>query len=148
MTDTVGDAAIDPNGEDECNDPQGGPRRILVTGSRTWTDVAPIRAALATVWGDGTAVLVSGACPAAPTTSPTRFGPAGAAGSNAILPTGPGTAARPATDATRPWSLPAAPSASRSSMSARLGPATPLASQRMQEYPTRRHVQAQEEARR
>jgi len=43
--------------------PAGGPRRILVTGSRTWTDVAPIRAALATVWGDGTAVLVSGACP-------------------------------------------------------------------------------------
>lgn len=39
------------------------PRRVLVTGSRTWTDTAIIRAALGTVWGDGTAVLVSGACP-------------------------------------------------------------------------------------
>src|SRR5437763_8078674 len=38
-------------------------RRVLVTGSRTWTDTATIRAALGTVWGDGTAVLVSGACP-------------------------------------------------------------------------------------
>jgi hypothetical protein len=40
-----------------------GPRRVLVTGSRTWTDTAAIRDALAQVWGDGTAVLVSGACP-------------------------------------------------------------------------------------
>jgi len=40
-----------------------GPRRVLVTGSRTWTDTAAIRDALAAVWGDGTAVLVSGACP-------------------------------------------------------------------------------------
>jgi hypothetical protein len=36
---------------------------VLVTGSRTWTDTATIRSALAQVWGDGTAVLVSGACP-------------------------------------------------------------------------------------
>jgi hypothetical protein len=40
-----------------------GPRRVLVTGSRTWTDTAAIRDALAQEWGDGTAVLVSGACP-------------------------------------------------------------------------------------
>lgn len=37
-------------------------RRVLVTGSRTWTDATTIRQALAEVWGDGTAVLVSGAC--------------------------------------------------------------------------------------
>ena len=40
-----------------------GPRRILVTGSRSWTDAVTIRAALAEQWGDGDAVLVSGACP-------------------------------------------------------------------------------------
>jgi hypothetical protein len=39
------------------------PRRVLVTGSRTWIDTATIRKALNTVWGDGSAVLVSGACP-------------------------------------------------------------------------------------
>ncbi|MCA1706650.1 MAG: DUF2493 domain-containing protein [Actinobacteria bacterium] len=38
-------------------------RRVLVTGSRTWTDATTIRQALAEIWGDGTAVLVSGACP-------------------------------------------------------------------------------------
>lgn len=38
-------------------------RRVLVTGSRAWTDEAVIREALADQWGDGTAVLVSGACP-------------------------------------------------------------------------------------
>ena len=36
---------------------------MLVTGSRTWTDTATIRDALAQQWGDGAAVLVSGACP-------------------------------------------------------------------------------------
>ena len=36
---------------------------MLVTGSRTWTDTGTIRDALASVWGDGSAVLVSGACP-------------------------------------------------------------------------------------
>jgi len=41
----------------------GAPRRVLVTGSRTWTDTGAIRDALAAVWGDGDAVLVSGACP-------------------------------------------------------------------------------------
>lgn len=41
----------------------GGRRRVLVTGSRTWTDTATIRDALAGQWGDGTAVLVTGACP-------------------------------------------------------------------------------------
>jgi SLOG family YspA-like protein len=38
------------------------PRRVLVTGSRAWTDTALIRAALARVWHPDT-VLVSGACP-------------------------------------------------------------------------------------
>jgi hypothetical protein len=38
-------------------------RRVLITGSRTWTDTAAIAHALRTVWGDGTAILVSGACP-------------------------------------------------------------------------------------
>jgi SLOG family YspA-like protein len=37
--------------------------RVLVTGSRTWVDVETIRAALHQVWGNGSAVLVSGACP-------------------------------------------------------------------------------------
>jgi len=41
----------------------GAPRRVLVTGSRTWTDTGAIRDALAAVWGDGDAVLVTGACP-------------------------------------------------------------------------------------
>jgi hypothetical protein len=39
------------------------PRRVLVTGSRTWTDTTTIRTALALVWGHGDAVLVSGGCP-------------------------------------------------------------------------------------
>jgi len=39
------------------------PRRVLVTGSRRWTDTATIRDVLSSVWGDGSAVLVSGACP-------------------------------------------------------------------------------------
>lgn len=38
-------------------------RRVLLTGSRSWTDTATIRVALAAQWGDGRAVLVSGACP-------------------------------------------------------------------------------------
>lgn len=38
-------------------------RRVLVTGSRTWTRAAVIRDALAAVWGDGARVLVSGGCP-------------------------------------------------------------------------------------
>jgi len=41
----------------------GAPRRVLVTGSRTWTDTGAIRDALAAVWGTGDAVLVTGACP-------------------------------------------------------------------------------------
>ena len=36
---------------------------MLVTGSRAWTDEAAIAAALRQQRGDGTAVLVSGACP-------------------------------------------------------------------------------------
>jgi hypothetical protein len=44
-------------------EPAATPRRVLVTGSRTWTDTGTIRDALASVWGDGTAVLVSGTCP-------------------------------------------------------------------------------------
>jgi len=38
--------------------------RVLVTGSQDWTDTATIRAALTDQWGDGSAVLVSGAVPA------------------------------------------------------------------------------------
>jgi Transcription factor WhiB len=38
-------------------------RRVLVIGSRAWIDTATIGDALATVWGGGTAVVVSGACP-------------------------------------------------------------------------------------
>jgi len=36
--------------------------RVLITGSRRWTDPAVIRSALAQVW-DPDAILVSGACP-------------------------------------------------------------------------------------
>ena len=43
--------------------PAAAPRRVLVTGSRTWTDTTTIRTALASVWGNGDAVLVSGGCP-------------------------------------------------------------------------------------
>ena len=39
------------------------PRRVLVTGSRTWANPAVIRDALQQVWGDGSAVLVTGASP-------------------------------------------------------------------------------------
>lgn len=38
-------------------------RRVLVTGSRRWTDPTTVRDALRSVWGDGQTVLVSGACP-------------------------------------------------------------------------------------
>jgi len=34
--------------------PVAAPRRVLVTGSRSWTDTGAIRDALAAVWGDGT----------------------------------------------------------------------------------------------
>ena len=37
-------------------------RRVLVTGSRVWTNAATIRAAVAAEWGGGTAVLAPGAC--------------------------------------------------------------------------------------
>jgi hypothetical protein len=37
-------------------------RRVLVTGSRTWVDAETIRGALRQVWGNGSGVLVSGAC--------------------------------------------------------------------------------------
>ena len=43
--------------------PAAAARRVLVTGSRTWTDTTTIRSALASVWGHGDAVLVSGGCP-------------------------------------------------------------------------------------
>ena len=39
------------------------PRRVLVSSSRDWTTTGAIRGALAQQWGDGSAVLVSGACP-------------------------------------------------------------------------------------
>ena len=37
--------------------------RVLVTGSRSWTDTTVVRAALADAWARGARVLVSGACP-------------------------------------------------------------------------------------
>ena len=37
--------------------------RVLITGSRTWVNAAVIRDVLLSVWGDGDAVLVGGACP-------------------------------------------------------------------------------------
>jgi hypothetical protein len=43
--------------------PELGLRRLLVTGSRTWTDEATIAAALRQQWNNGVSVLVSGACP-------------------------------------------------------------------------------------
>jgi hypothetical protein len=39
-----------------------GHRRVLITGSRTWTDTTVLRAALAQMWHPDT-ILVSGACP-------------------------------------------------------------------------------------
>ena len=45
------------------SEPTAAPRRVLITGSRTWTDTGAIRDALAAVWGNGDAVLVTGACP-------------------------------------------------------------------------------------
>ena len=52
--------------------PAAAARRVLVTGSRTWTDTTTIRDALASVWGHGDAVLVSGGCP--PRRGPPRRG--------------------------------------------------------------------------
>lgn len=37
-----------------------GVRRVSVTGSRTWTDAATIRAALAGQWGRGTRCWLAG----------------------------------------------------------------------------------------
>lgn len=37
-------------------------KRVLITGSRTWTDLAAIRTALAAVWHPEN-ILVTGACP-------------------------------------------------------------------------------------
>jgi len=43
--------------------PRPQPHRVLITGSRTWTDEATIATALGEHWHDGNAVLISGACP-------------------------------------------------------------------------------------
>ena len=43
--------------------PAVGPVRVLVTGSRDWTDTTAVRDGLAAVWGDGGRVLVVGGCP-------------------------------------------------------------------------------------
>ncbi|MGX1778518.1 SLOG family protein [Nocardia brasiliensis] len=53
---------ISPTPPQASDGPFGHARRILITGSRTWTDHATIRAALADAWSTD-AVLVSGACP-------------------------------------------------------------------------------------
>jgi len=84
-------------------EPPTAPRRVLVTGSRTWTDTATVRTALASVWGDGDAVLVSGGCPRAARTGSRRAGPTGAGASSATPPTGTGTGAAPGSPATPRW---------------------------------------------
>ncbi len=38
-------------------------RRALITGSQAWTDTATIHTVLRKVWGERTAVLVTGWCP-------------------------------------------------------------------------------------
>lgn len=38
-------------------------RRVLVAGAKNWTDTATIHVVLNTVWGDWTAVLITGCCP-------------------------------------------------------------------------------------
>ncbi|HSZ30692.1 MAG TPA: hypothetical protein VK784_13180 [Pseudonocardiaceae bacterium] len=48
---------------------------MLVTGSRNWVDVETICAALEQVWGNGSAVPLSGACPAVPSATPTSATP-------------------------------------------------------------------------
>lgn len=48
------------------SEPKSIPRRVLVTGSRSWRDLATIEAELRRAWkdvGHGFPVLVSGACP-------------------------------------------------------------------------------------
>jgi YspA, cpYpsA-related SLOG family len=43
--------------------PPGQPLRLLITGSRTWTDEEAIKVALRPWWRGGTTTLVHGACP-------------------------------------------------------------------------------------
>ncbi len=50
-------------GCDRADPAEPAPRRVLITGSRTWTDTTTLRDVLAGHWGDGRAVLVSGGCP-------------------------------------------------------------------------------------
>ncbi|MGH3897205.1 MAG: SLOG family protein [Pseudonocardiaceae bacterium] len=38
-------------------------RRVLITGSRAWTNPVTIRDALLWVWDDGDTILVTGGCP-------------------------------------------------------------------------------------
>ena len=108
-------------------EPPAAARRVLVTGSRTWTDTGTIRDALAfaSVWGDGAAVLVSGRALAARTGSRRRAGPGGAATSNATGRTGTGTGAPPGTGATPRWSTAVPTCASHSSGATPAVPATP-----------------------
>ena len=63
-------------------------RRVLVTGSRTWTDTSALRDALAAAWGDGSAVLVTGACPRGADRLAEACWRVGAAGSSGTAPTG------------------------------------------------------------
>ena len=75
--------------------PAAAGRRVLITGSRTWTDTTTIRSALASVWGHGDAVLVSGGCPRGADHLDEASGPDGAGASSATPPTGTGTGAAP-----------------------------------------------------
>ena len=79
-------------------------RRVLVTGSRDWTDETTIRAALTGVWGRADrCARVRCVPPRLRTGSPKRSGPAGAATWSATPPTGTGTGESPASGATRTW---------------------------------------------
>jgi hypothetical protein len=63
--------------------------RVLITGSRTWTDARVIRAALTRHYRPGI-VLVSGACPRGADAIAEAAGASSAARSSATLPSGIG----------------------------------------------------------
>jgi hypothetical protein len=79
------------------------PFRLLVTGSRTWRDIAAIEQALEVILDKHPkgVLLVHGACPAEPTPSPPPTPPGPSATRSRRTPrTGAGTGARPSTAVT------------------------------------------------